>query len=231
MRLFFAEDIALNQLNPEEAQHAIKVLRLKIGDNIELIDGKGKLTKATISQIDKRQAYYQVNSVQEFENQLAHLHIGLGPTKSNDRLEFMLEKMTEIGIGHIHLIQTQRTEKNHLNLERLIKKLISAAKQSHKYHLPKLTQYKNLNEFLAQTTFDQKFVAHLANDQRVYLGTVLKPNVKTCVLIGPEGDFTQQEIDLAFKNGYQAVTLGDFRLRTETAAIFACTLLNHARYL
>jgi 16S rRNA (uracil1498-N3)-methyltransferase len=231
MRLFFAENIEAKSLSSEETQHAVKVLRLQKGHEIQLIDGLGKLATANITEIDKRSCSYQITNIQNFDNELAHIHIAVAPTKSSDRLEWMLEKMTEIGVGTIHLIHTKRTEKTFLNLERLTKKLVSAAKQSHKYYLPALKEYKSLKEFITTNTFEQKFIAHLAEGERHYLGSKLEADKNACILIGPEGDFTDEEIALAFDTGYLPVTLGNYRLRTETAAVFGCTLLNHVSYL
>ncbi len=230
MRIFYSEDTKSGNLSAEETQHAIKVLRLQKGQEIHLIDGKGTLTTAVVSEIDKRNCAYVITESTLFENTVEHLHVAVAPTKNSDRLEFMIEKMTEIGVGTIHLILTKRTEKVKINLERLHKKIVSAAKQSHKYHLPILIEYTSLKDFLEKTSFKQKFIAHLANEDRRYLGKEIEKDCTSCVLIGPEGDFTEDEIALALKENYTPVTLGAFRLRTETAAIFACTLLNNNRY-
>lgn len=231
MRIFFSTDTASNWLPDEEAQHAARVLRLKVGDPIQLIDGKGNLTTAEITLIDKRKCQYSITKQEHFKNPVAGIEIAVAPTKSNDRLEWMLEKMTEIGVEKIHLLITKRTEKVKLNLERLQKKIISAAKQSHKIYLPVLIVQKDLSVFLSQTKSDQQFIAHLADEDRKYIGSELQPSASTCVLIGPEGDFTDDEIGLAIAHRFQPVTLGDFRLRTETAAVFATTLMINARYL
>jgi 16S rRNA (uracil1498-N3)-methyltransferase len=231
MHTFFIENIQNKNLSAEETQHAIKVLRLQKGDLIQLIDGNGKMAKALISQIDKRNCEFQIKEIKQFDNPLSHLHLAVAPTKSSDRLEFMLEKMTEIGIGNIHLIHTTRTEKSFLNTERLTKKLVSAIKQSQKYHLPKLLEYKSLSDFFNKNNFEQKYIAHLADTDRKYLGNELKKDTSICVLIGPEGDFTKEEIAQAFEHNYQAVALGNYRLRTETAAIYATSLMNHVQVL
>jgi 16S rRNA (uracil1498-N3)-methyltransferase len=231
MRLFFSEDIDTGKLNAEETQHAIKVLRLQKDQEIHLIDGKGTLARAIVTEIDKRNCSYKTLDKTLCENTIQHLHLAIAPTKSSDRLEWMIEKMTEIGIGTIHFIHTKRTEKSKLNLERLHKKILSAAKQSHKYHFPLIEEHKSLKSFIDSYQFDQKYIAHLAEGERKYLGKEVTNKGSVCVLIGPEGDFTDDEIELAFKSNYQAVTLGEFRLRTETAAVFATTLLNHIRYI
>jgi 16S rRNA (uracil1498-N3)-methyltransferase len=226
MRLFYAQNIDSKELSSEESQHAIKVLRLKIGDKITLINGKGTSAEAEITFIDKRNCRYKILQENEHKNPLENLHLAVAPTKSNDRLEWMLEKVTEIGIGNIHLIHTKRSEKTRLNLERLEKKMISAIKQSQKFFTPNLLEYNSLKDFFTKNKFEQKFIAHLADEDKKYLGKELNPNQSSCVLIGPEGDFTDDEIKLALSNGYQPVTLGNYRLRTETAGVFATTLMN-----
>lgn len=231
MRIFFSSSTTSGTLPDEEAQHAARVLRLKTGDSIQIINGKGHLTSAQITSIDKRNCAYQITHQKYFENPVAGIEIAVAPPKSSDRLEWMLEKMTEIGVEKIHLILTKRTEKPKLNLERLQKKIISAAKQSHKYYLPELIVHPVFSDFLDQTNTQQKFIAHLADEDRKYLGTELKPTGSACVLIGPEGDFSPEEIKLALEHQFQPITLGEFRLRTETAAVFANTLVINARYL
>lgn len=230
MRIFFNPEIESGKLPPEEAQHAARVLRLKSGDKIQLINGHGTLATAIVTEIDKRKCSYSLENQEVFENPVQQLNLAVSPTKSTDRLEWMLEKMVEIGIGTIYLIITDRTERVKLNMDRLQKKIISAAKQSHKYHLPEIVVYQKYQEFLDKETFDIKLIAHLIETERTYIGSALEKNKTTCVLIGPEGDFTEAELKQASLKGYKSVTLGDFRLRTETAAVFATTIMNHTRY-
>ena len=231
MRLFYSPDISTGILPEEEAIHAIRVLRLKVNDEIELIDGNGLSAHASISFINKKKCEFIVKETFQTEDSLGHLHLAIAPTKSTDRLEWMIEKLTEIGIGSIHLIITKRTERSKINVERLIKKIISAAKQSQKSFFPKIFTYNSLDNFLVNQSFDQSFIAHLEEDNRIYLSKAMKTSLSTCVLIGPEGDFTLEEIESAKKNGFKAVTLGDFRLRTETAAVFTAAAMNNSRYL
>lgn len=231
MYLFYAPDIESGELPSEEAQHAARVLRLKTGDTIQLMDGKGITAIATVTEIDKRNCLYHIESKELFENPVEHLHIAVAPTKSTDRLEWMIEKMVEIGIGTIHLITTERTERSKINLERLQKKVIAASKQSHKKYLTEVSVYKSLKSFIEKSNFNKKAIAHLIETERTYLGSILDHDSTSCVLIGPEGDFTDKELKLAISSGYKSVTLGDFRLRTETAAVFASTILNNSRYI
>jgi len=230
MRIFYCPDIAQNTLPPEEALHAIRVLRLKLGDHIEVIDGKGNSYEAKITEIDKRKCKFNVVNQKSYNNDLDNIHLAIAPTKSSDRLEWMIEKVTEIGVASIHLVLSERTERSKVNLDRIEKKIISAAKQSHKYFFPSVQLHQSLSAFVKATEFDTKLIAHLEEGDRKYLGQCISKEESTVILIGPEGDFTPQEIQLATNNDYQPVTLGDYRLRTETAAVFATTILNNRRY-
>ena len=231
MRVFYTEHIDSGKLLSEEAQHAARVLRLKTGDQISLVNGHGTVATALITDIDKRNCSYKIVETKEESNPVSQIEIAIAPTKSNDRLEWMIEKLTEIGIGKIHLVFTKRTEKARLKPERLFKKVISAAKQSHKSHFPSIIIHEKFSDFISTTNFDQQFIAHLIEEERTYIGQEIQKEGSLCLLIGPEGDFTENEVHKALENGYKSVTLGDFRLRTETAAIYAATVINHTRYL
>lgn len=230
MRVFYTPNIDSNALPQEEAQHASRVLRLKTGDKISLVNGSGTNATAEVTEIDKRNCNYKVLSQINENNHVKNLEIAVAPTKSNDRLEWMIEKITEIGIAKIHLIFTSRTEKTKLKEERLFKKVVSAAKQSHKSYFPEIQVHKSYSAFIEGAKQQIKLIAHLADNERVYIGNQLKKECSTLVLIGPEGDFTDEEIALAHQKNFKSVTLGGFRLRTETAAIFTTTILNHNRY-
>ena len=231
MQLFYTPDITAAsttyQLNEEESKHCARVLRLQTGDKIQLIDGKGTFYTAAITDPHPTRTSLQIISVQkDFHKRNHYLHIAIAPTKNIERLEWFLEKATEIGIDEISLIICQRSERKEAKTERLNKIITSAIKQSIKAWHPVLNEPVALNKLLS-TPFDgQKFIAHCEEGDRYTLKHELQPFGKYLVLIGPEGDFTPKEIDDALNNRFKAITLGESRLRTETAALEACFEVN-----
>ncbi|GGH11414.1 16S rRNA (uracil(1498)-N(3))-methyltransferase [Mucilaginibacter phyllosphaerae] len=231
MQLFYTPDInpALSQyfLSEEESKHAVRVLRLNAGDVVTLIDGKGGLYKAEIKDAHPKRTILQINSVtQEFNRRNHYLHIAIAPTKNLDRVEWFLEKATEIGIDEISLIICQRSERKEAKVERLDKIITSAIKQSIKAYHPVLNAPVNLSQFLKQPFNGQKFIAHCDDGEKTELAQSINKQSRYLILIGPEGDFTPAEVDAALQNGYKAITLGESRLRTETAALEACFEVN-----
>jgi 16S rRNA (uracil1498-N3)-methyltransferase len=233
MHLFYTPGITgeTYTLNEEESKHAIRVLRLKTGDLIQLIDGSGGFYTAEI--IDDHQKHCSVRIKEmkkEFEKRDHFLHIAIAPTKNNDRSEWFLEKATEIGIDEISLLECTNSERSVVKTERLQKVAISAIKQSLKAYLPKINEIIALKKFLsASTSFKgQKFIAHCNNSlsQGSHLKTLYTAGKDVLILIGPEGDFTSEEVKLAVENGFKEISLGSSRLRTETAALYACTTIN-----
>lgn len=227
MQLFYTPDInpLLPQyfLSEEESKHAVRVLRLAVGDEVTLVDGKGGLYKAEIKDAHPKRTILHINSVIVAFNKRNHyLHIAIAPTKNLDRVEWFLEKATEIGIDEISLIVCQRSERKEAKAERLDKIITSAIKQSIKAYHPVLSGPVNLSQFLKQPFDGQKFIAHCDEGEKVSLAQSLEKNGRYLILIGPEGDFTPAEINVASQNGYKAITLGGSRLRTETAALEAC---------
>jgi 16S rRNA (uracil1498-N3)-methyltransferase len=227
MQLFYTPDIdpSLSQyfLSEEESKHAVRVLRLAVGDEVTLIDGKGGLYKAEIKDAHPKRTILQINSVtQGFNKRNHYLHIAIAPTKNLDRVEWFLEKATEIGIDEISLIICQRSERKEAKAERLNKIITSAIKQSIKAYHPVLNAPVNLSQFLKQPFNGQKFIAHCDDGEKVELAQSIEKQSRYLILIGPEGDFTPAEVDTALQNGYKAITLGESRLRTETAALEAC---------
>ncbi|RYU89499.1 16S rRNA (uracil(1498)-N(3))-methyltransferase [Mucilaginibacter terrigena] len=231
MQLFYTPDIdpTLSQyfLSEEESKHAVRVLRLNVGDAVTLIDGKGGLYKAEIKDAHPKRTILQINSVtQQFNKRNHYLHIAIAPTKNLDRVEWFLEKATEIGIDEITLIICQRSERKEAKAERLNKIITSAIKQSIKAYHPVLNAPVNLAQFIKQPFDGQKFIAHCDEGEKASLAqSILKQN-RYLILIGPEGDFTPAEVDAALQSGYKAITLGESRLRTETAALEACFEVN-----
>jgi 16S rRNA (uracil1498-N3)-methyltransferase len=214
-------------LTEEESKHAIRVLRLEVGSIVQLIDGRGGLYTAEISDAHPKRTILQIKNITSGYGKRNHyLHIAIAPTKNIERAEWFLEKATEIGIDEISLIICQRSERKEAKAERLNKIITAAIKQSLKAYHPVLNEPRTLNELLA-TPFDgQKFIAHCEDTEKVDLSSVLDKQGRYLILIGPEGDFTRNEIDTALQNGYKAITLGDSRLRTETAALEACFEVN-----
>ena len=226
MQLFYCPDIAISPIIPiDEARHCIKVLRKKIGDELTIIDGKGSLYKAELLNDNIKKCEVKIlQTTTNFDNRNTYIHIGIAPTKNIDRIEWFVEKAVEIGIDEISFITTQNSERRNIKLDRIEKKAISAAKQSIKATLPQLNKLTSLKQFLPSCNAEQRFVAHLENNPKYLKEFSLKKNV--CMLIGPEGGFTEEEITLLKDNGFTPTLLGNSRLRTETAGIVGCTMLN-----
>jgi 16S rRNA (uracil1498-N3)-methyltransferase len=229
--LFYTPDIDLSHpqyfLNEEESKHCIRVLRLETGDEVQLIDGKGGLYNATIKDAHPKRTILQINSViSSFNKRNHYLHIAVAPTKNIERMEWFLEKATEIGIDEITPIICQRSERKEVKVERLNKIITSAIKQSIKAYHPLLNEAVSYNQLLAKPFEGQKFIAHCEKGDKTSLQDALVKQGKYLVLIGPEGDFTPGEIDSALQNDFKAITLGESRLRTETAALEACFEVN-----
>ncbi|MGY4538026.1 16S rRNA (uracil1498-N3)-methyltransferase [Mucilaginibacter sp. UYNi724] len=231
MQLFYTSDIdpTFSQyfLSEDESKHAVRVLRLNVGDDVTLIDGKGGLYKAEIKDAHPKRTILQINSVATGFNKRNHyLHIAIAPTKNLDRMEWFLEKATEIGIDEISLIICQRSERKEAKVERLDKIITSAIKQSIKAYHPVLNAPVSLSQFLKQPFNGQKFIAHCDGGEKAELAQSIEKQNRYLILIGPEGDFSPAEVDAALQNGYKAITLGESRLRTETAALEACFEVN-----
>lgn len=225
MRLFFDSNINMSgthSMSAEESKHIIRVLRMNTGDTIGILDGTGNQFICEITEANPKECIVSIKEKQVFPKPSPSIHIAVGPTKQMDRLEWFLEKATEIGITEITLFTSNNSERIKLNEERLQKKLISAMKQSKRYYLPKLNALVSFEELLKKHPFG--LIAHCSEGQKE--GIVKYNNaVNGPVLIGPEGDFSEQEIQMALDQGYKAITLGDNRLRTETAALYACMQL------
>lgn len=231
MHVFYTPDINSNEyvLNEDESKHCIKVLRLNIGTEVHLIDGVGGLYKAEIVSLSKKNVTLRViEAAHNYNKRNHHLHIAVAPTKNIDRLEWFLEKATEIGIEEITPIICDRSERRVVKEDRLVKVVTSAVKQSLQAYHPKINPQINLSDFFKQENDTNKMIAHCIDEQsRQYINQVAGPNQNYTILIGPEGDFTPQEIELALQNGYKPLTLGNTRLRTETAALAACFEVNY----
>lgn len=223
MRLFYDPHIDPDQLNhtlsEEESKHIIKVLRQQAGDQIGLLDGKGSLFTTEIIDAHPKKCLVKIISREQEPKPNYSIHIAVAPTKQNDRIEWFVEKATEIGITDITLIECKNSERAKIKIDRLEKKAISAMKQSNRKYLPKINELVDFEKFVSSNP--NGLIAHCYDNEKSSLSDNFKRN--DCpILIGPEGDFTTEEIDIAFRNGYKPITLGDNRLRTETAALYAC---------
>ncbi|OIP05657.1 MAG: 16S rRNA (uracil(1498)-N(3))-methyltransferase [Bacteroidetes bacterium CG2_30_32_10] len=228
MHLFYATEISSDffTLAEEEARHCLKVLRLKKNDTIYLTDGLGNLFTALVDSITLKECVVRITDIQREEKQKAIIHLAVSPTKNIDRFEWFLEKATEIGIDVITPIICERSERQIIKPERLNKILISALKQSLKTYLPELRAITPFDKLITSANEQTKLIAHcLENDKKNIKELYIKGN-SVLIIIGPEGDFSEGEIKKAIHLGFNPVTLGKSRLRTETAAIVACHSLN-----
>lgn len=224
MHLFYQPDLSTLQLPDDEAHHAMKVLRLQAGDEIEITDGMGLWALAKIKVITKTTCTFEILQKKFIGPRKFSIHLAIAPTKNIDRIEWMLEKCIELGIEKITLLSTQHSERRKVNLERLTKITTAAMKQSQQVWLPLLDE-TNFAELL-QTEASQKFIAHVDSANPELLQKVAVPLGHYLILIGPEGDFSNDEVNQAMSYGFKKVSLGPTRLRTETAGLAACHILN-----
>lgn len=227
MNLFYQPDLNGDHLflNAEESRHAIKVLRLNKGDELNLTDGKGFFYKARIETADSKNCELKVLQKTAGPEKKFSIHIAIAPTKNIDRTEWFVEKAVEMGIDCISFIICDKSERRSVNMDRMSKIAISAMKQSQQSRLPQLSLPIRLTELFA-TPAHQKFIAHVDHQNPHHLHEAAKKGSQYLVLIGPEGDFSQKELDEANNHKFQKVSLGPNRLRTETAALAACQTLN-----
>ena len=234
MQLFYCKDITPNAfctLDAEESRHAVRVLRLREGDELNVTDGRGNLYCCQIVEANDKACVVEASVLlSAFHFPLSTLHLAVAPTKNPSRMEWLVEKAVEIGVGEITLLNCDHSERSFLKTDRLEKLAISAMKQSLHTVLPEIHPAVSLRDLLSTFRFPlstQKFIAHCEADKpRTPLATALQPGKDAVVLIGPEGDFSEEEIALALECGFQPVSLGPSRLRTETAALYAVTAFN-----
>ena len=228
--MFYTPDIETSPFLPEEeSQHAVKVLRLQVGDRIELIDGKGGYYKAEVVLPHHKRCEVRILEKQTgFHKRPHHLHIAIAPTKNIERFEWFAEKATEIGIDEITPVICRFSERKIIKHDRLEKILISAIKQSLKAYLPKLNEQCTFDEFLKRADSGQRFIAHCYDEKdKKQLTSLYIPEQDVTILIGPEGDFSTEEVEKALKTGFIPISLGESRLRTETAGVVACCVVNY----
>ena len=226
MQLFYAPEITLPRytLSEEESKHCVRVLRMGVGDELHITDGKGNMHRCKVVDNNvKRCVVEVVESQAEYQKMDYELTVAIAPTKIIDRFEWFLEKSTEVGISEIYPIECDHSERRQLKLDREQKVVTSAVKQSLKAYHPVLHPLTSVRDVIAMPFEGAKFIAHCNSElgEREYLGRLLKKGEKTLILIGPEGDFSPEEINFALQNGFKAISLGKERLRTETAAVVA----------
>lgn len=216
------------ELNEEESQHFSKVLRGKIGQEISVTDGLGKLGKGIVSQINSKSIEIELSEIQEnFEKRDYKIHVAIAPTKNMERMEFFLEKSVEIGIDEITFLKTFHSERKNINVERCKKIVLSAVKQSLKAYIPEIQDFVKFKDFVKENNSATKLIAHCDSDiKRKEFQKIVQPKKDYLILVGPEGDFSKEEIQLAEDNGFTGISLGSQRLRTETAALNSIFGLN-----
>lgn len=231
MQLFYIPNISGNEviLDETESKHVVRVLRLTERTTIELVDGKGGYYTAEITDANPKKCRLAVTNAQkDFGNKNFWLHMAVAPTKNIDRFEWFLEKATEIGVDEITPLLCEHSERKVIKPERLEKILVSAMKQSLKAYLPRLNELTSFKDFVTKANHQNKFIAHCYEGNKSHLKDLIGVHSNTLVLIGPEGDFSPEEVELAITKGFTAVSLGNARLRTETAGVVACHIVNLA---
>ena len=240
VRFFYVPGAAsVNELPEEEAQHAVRVLRMEMGDEMMLMDGEGMFYRAVVTEATKKRCFYRIEETLPQERQWQpHLHLAMAPTKNMDRTEWFAEKATEIGFDELTFLKCRWSERTVIKTERIEKILVSAMKQSHKAWKPVLNEMTDFKAFLQEMEERekaggkpmQKFICHCYEEEDLGEKVALKDAVRggedVLVLVGPEGDFSIDEVKMAVAKGYQSVSLGKSRLRTETAALVAVHIMN-----
>ncbi len=231
MHFFIDRDIreraGLITLDASESRHCARVLRMRRGQEIGIVDGNGTFCIATLLDVNSHGTVASVKQrLTEYGKRPFRLHLAVAPTKSIDRFEWLLEKCTECGIDEITPVICEKSERRIVRQQRLEKIILAAMKQSGRAYCPKLNPVIAVSDFLKQTPCETAMLAHCAEGSKMALNRIYKPGGHALIMIGPEGDFTKEEIEAAITKGYQAISLGSHRLRTETAAIAACIQLN-----
>ncbi|MGN0032566.1 MAG: 16S rRNA (uracil(1498)-N(3))-methyltransferase [Candidatus Limimorpha sp.] len=220
-------EIGMVSFSEEESKHCVKVLRMQEGDRFCVTDGKGSLFDAELVDAHPKRAVACLSNQRPgYDNRDFKLEIAMAPTKNNERTEWFLEKATEIGVDRVRLFKSFHSERREANVERFRKVMVSAVKQSIKSNLPDIDDVVSFSELISQPFDGQKFIAWIDDGVKIQLCDAYKKGNNALVLIGPEGDFTKEEVDSAVQNGFVPVSLGEARLRTETAAVVSCHTIN-----
>ena len=230
MQLFYSTNILSDiiRLDAEESRHCLKVLRLHIGDKLQVTDGKGNLYDCEIANDDLKSCELKiVNTQEEYGKRNFSLHIAIAPTKNINRFEWFLEKCTEIGIDTVTPLICEHSERRTINIDRLNKVVIAALKQSYITYLPIINQPVKFKDFINSELSTQNYIAICDEDNdKKHLKDIYQKAENATILIGPEGDFSNEETAQAKKNGFKPVTISNNRLRTETAGVVACDIIN-----
>jgi 16S rRNA (uracil1498-N3)-methyltransferase len=229
VHLFYTPDLKLpvHTLSEEESKHCTRVLRLSEGDKIFLTDGKGRFCEAMIKNASPKACVIEiVETILEYGKHDFKLNVAIAPTKNIERFEWFLEKATEIGVDEIIPLICRFSERKEIKPERLEKVIVSAMKQSQKAYLPALSSIQKFKALVSKPFSGDKFIAHCNNGEKLLLGNSIKQGRDVLILIGPEGDFSPEEVEMAILQGFVPVSLGESRLRTETAGVVACHTVN-----
>ena len=224
MALFYAPDITNNwELPEEEAAHCLRVLRLGVGSELDITDGKGCFYKAVISSIAGKHCYVEAKeTINRSKGWQGHLHIAIAPTKNMDRIEWMVEKAVEIGVDEITFLSCRFSERKVIKTDRVERIVVSAMKQSLKPFKTVVNEMVDIKKFVAAESSGDKFIAHCYDSESLLRKDTIAVGNDATILIGPEGDFSPEEVQMALSGGYRPVSLGNSRLRTETAGLVAC---------
>lgn len=230
VRYFFVPDAsAHNELPNEEGQHAIRVLRLEAGDEVFLMDGVGQFYRAVLTLVTQKRCLYEITeTLPQAKAWSGRIHLAIAPTKNIDRIEWIAEKCSEIGWDELSFLHCKFSERKQLRTDRIEKIIVSAVKQSRKPFMPTVNELHDFNQFVSQNRQGRKFICHcydeIEKSDLFHLLNDMDKDDDITILVGPEGDFSIDEVRFALQNGYESVTLGNFRLRTETAGLMAVTM-------
>lgn len=230
MQLFYhkeaTNDLSTFTLDKQESTHLIKVLRKNPGDEVMVTNGKGLMLTTTIVNAQADAAELKIVSCRKKHRRMHRTHLVVAPPKQADRYEWLLEKATEIGVDEITPVFCARSERDKINKNRLEKIILAAMKQSQRAYLPKLNEGISYEDYISQPHEGLLFIAHCHEEEKLDLKRRIAPDKDITILVGPEGDFTEEEVDTAYEKGFYPVSLGEYRLRTETAALVACATVN-----
>ncbi|MFL2989058.1 MAG: hypothetical protein CBB66_03850 [bacterium TMED6] len=227
MNYFFSKEIIDDKiiLSNKEMIHCVKVLRHKVEDRIKVVDGKGNLYEVEISSITSDKCETKIINTKTIKNKVK-VHLIICPTKNHKRIEWMLEKIVEIGVDRVSFIISKNTIRKNINMERLNKIALSAMKQTQNAFLPEIDDCIKFKDVFSLISSKEKYIAHLNKKNNIHLNLSINNTNSRCIMIGPEGDFTDEEVEYSLKKGFKEVSLGISRLRTETSGIVSTTILN-----
>ncbi|MEI7597012.1 MAG: 16S rRNA (uracil(1498)-N(3))-methyltransferase [Bacteroidota bacterium] len=225
MNIFFNENIPQNglfEMSEEESKHCIRVLRMQTDNIIGVIDGIGHFAEAKIIEPNAKHCLLEVISFKTQERMPYSIHIAVAPTKNNDRMEWFVEKATEIGVDEISFLKCRNSERKEIKVERFNKIALAAIKQCNRLYLPIINEMQSFDSFISKNLDAQKFIAYCPVDASLLLNKSYKKSNSVVIVIGPEGDFALEEVKKAVDNNFSEISLGSYRYRTETAALAAC---------